>query len=222
MPTSLPAPLKRLSLVDSVYEELREWIIDGIRDEGVRVNIDALARSFDVSPTPVREALIRLEAEGFVVKEPSRGYSVTSPLSADEVDDLFELRLLIEPWAARRAAETADPTTTTELAADIDRFDGAPDGRSFAAYRDLADHDARFHTTVLDLAGNPEVTQAFTRTNCHLHLFRLSYGRDMGNEALTEHRAVLHALGAGDGAGAEAAMRRHLERSLDRFRRVFA
>lgn len=214
----MPSPLTRSSLVDTVYEELRAWIFDGIRDAGVRVNIDALARSLDVSPTPVREALIRLEAEGFVVKEPGRGYSVTPPLSAKAVDDLFEFRLLIEPWAARRAATTADADAMAALAADLDRFDDAPEGAVLAAYRDLAEHDAFFHTAVLDLAGNDEVTQAFTRTNCHLHLFRLSYGRAMGNDALAEHRAVLTALAAGDADAAEAAMRNHLERSLQRFR----
>lgn len=220
-PSLAPGRLERPSLVEAVYDELRAWIIDGIRDEGDRVNIDALARSLDVSPTPVREALIRLEAEGFVVKEAARGYSITPPLSRDELHDLFELRLLIEPWAAARAAERADTGVVDDLAADVAGFGGAPDDGEYSSYRGLADHDERFHSAILHAAGNAEVTAAFTRTNCHLHLFRLSYRRGMGNEALAEHSAIVDALRTGRGDVAETAMRTHLERSLARFAESF-
>lgn len=218
----VPARLERSSLVQTVYDELRAWIIDGISDEGTRVNIDALARAFDVSPTPVREALVRLEAEGFVIKEPTRGYSITPPLTLRELNDLFELRLLIEPWAAarvaqRRADDAAIAATLDDLARDVASFVDAPDDVDYASFGGLADHDDRFHTTILDVAGNPQVTAAFARTNCHLHLFRLSYKRGMGTEALAEHAAIVDALHSGVPDIAEAAMRTHLERSLGRF-----
>lgn len=213
----VPARLERSSLVETVYDELRAWIIDGIHEDGSRVNIDALARAFDVSPTPVREALVRLEAEGFVVKEPTRGYSITPPLSREALHELFELRMLIEPWAAARAAERADIGIVDDLSRDVASVGDAPEDTEYSSYRGLADHDERFHTAILGAAGNPRVTAAFTRTNCHLHLFRLSYRRGMGAEALVEHTAIVDALRSGEPEAAEAAMRSHLERSLQRF-----
>ncbi len=164
----------------------------------------------------MREALARLDAEGLVVKARSRGYTVTPPLSADEVADLYEFRLLVEPWAAGRAAAHATGATERRLLAELDACPEAPDDRGYAVYRAIADHDRRFHDLVLELAGNDQARQAFAHTNCHLHLFRLTYGRGMGAQALEEHRAVAQAIVRGDVAASSAAMRDHLARSSQR------
>src|SRR5689334_23798590 len=76
---------------------------DGMKP-GARVNIDEIARQLDVSPTPVREALARLESEELVSRLPLRGYSVTDLLNRKQVDDLYKLRLLLEPPSAALAA----------------------------------------------------------------------------------------------------------------------
>lgn len=201
------------SLVDDVYDRLKGWVLDEVRAPGTRVNVDAVARDLDVSPTPVREALGRLAAEGVVVKEPPRGWFVTPRLDAAGLRDLFELRDLLEPWAARRAAELATAEQRRALEAELASCPQAPDGDRYAAYRELSEHDQRFHDLLLEHAGNDEVRAAFARTHCHLHLFRLTYGRGMGDEALAEHAAINRAVVAGDGTGAERAMRRHLHRS---------
>ena len=84
-------PTRRV-LADDVYEQIRALIMsDGIAP-GARVNIDELARQLDVSPTPVREALARLESEELVSRLPLRGYSVTDLLNRKQVDDLYALR----------------------------------------------------------------------------------------------------------------------------------
>ncbi len=206
----------RPSLPEEVHERLRAWIIDSVREPGVRLNVDAVARSLDVSPTPVREALVRLEAEGFVVKEPLRGWSITPPLDADGLRDLYELRLLLEPWAAARAATRCSDDDRARLRAEMASCTVAPPGGGFADYRAIVEHDARLHDLLLEIAGNPEVRAAFARTNCHLHTFRLTYGRNMGDQALDEHRAVVDAVIAGDAKTAERAMRRHLNQARAR------
>lgn len=212
---NLPTVAPRVALVDDVYERIKAWIVDDVREGGVRANIDALARALDVSPTPVREALTRLDAEGFVDKEPSRGYTVAPPLSPSDVADLFAFRRMLEPWAAGRAAGRCDADGAGRLRDELARA-GAPDGGDYEGYRALADHDERFHTLIFELAGNGHATAAFRRTHCHAHLFRLGYRAGMGEQAIAEHAAVVDAIVTGDISAAEAAMARHLERSADR------
>src|SRR4030088_259152 len=105
-----------------VYDELTARILRGELPPGVRVNIDALAHEFDVSQTPVREALARLESDGLVVKELHKGYRTTPKLSPAELANLYELRLLLEPHAARRAAQRSTPETVHELQAETRRL----------------------------------------------------------------------------------------------------
>lgn len=218
----LPSRPGRAALVDDVYEAIKAWIMDSVREAGVRANIDALARSLDVSHTPVREALARLDAEGFVVKEPSRGYTVTPPLTAPQVAELYEFRLLLEPWAAGRAASRRDADTERRLLDELATCPDAPAADNYEAYRAIVAHDERFHDLVLELAGNEQARQAFAGTHCHLHLFRLSYGRGMGVQALHEHRAVADAIIAGHDADASAAMAAHLTLSSERLADVLS
>lgn len=214
-PSDLVLPV-RTALVDDVYESLKAWIMDAVHVGGVRANIDALSRALDVSPTPVREALARLEADGLVTKAPARGYTVTPPLTATQVADLYEFRRLLEPWAASRAALRCDEDGARRLRAEIASCSSPPEANGYEAYRAIERHDERFHDLILELAGNEEVRRAFARTHCHLHLFRLGYGRDMGADALAEHRAVADAIISGNRAAAAAAMERHLRRSGER------
>lgn len=217
-PNGVPA-LSRRVLADDVFEALTGLIMDHVIQPGARLSIDGLAAQLSVSPTPVREALARLEALGLARKEPLRGYRATPLLTRAELDDLYEFRLLIEPWAARRAAERSEAAAA--LTALLDGLDEAP-AEGYARYRALAEHDSRFHDTVLALAGNDHARQAFERTHCHLHIFRLYYVQQVGSSALAEHAAIAGAIQAGDPAAAEAAMRTHLVASRDRLRPVCA
>lgn len=207
--------LSRRVLADDVFEAITALVMDHVVEPGARLSIDGLAARLGVSPTPVREALARLEALGLASKEPLRGYRATALLSRAELDDLFEFRLLVEPWAAGRAAGRGGAAETLlTLLAEMD--EAPPEG--YARYRALAEHDRRFHDTVLGLAGNEHARQAFARTHCHLHIFRLHYVQQIGSTALAEHAEVARAVAAGDAAGAEAAMRAHLVASRDRLR----
>ncbi len=212
----LPGPVASASLVDEVHDRLRGWIIDAIPSPGERLNVDALARDLDVSPTPVREALARLESEGLVVRAPRRGWAIAAPLDLAGLRDLYQLRLLLEPWASGEAARRAGESDVKRLRAELDRCPEAPADGTFAQYRSIVEHDMRFHGLLLDLAGSPAVRAAFDHTHCHLHVFRLGYGRAMGSDALDEHRAVAEAVADQDPAAAQRAMRSHLKRSMAR------
>lgn len=206
-----PLP-RRQMLADDVHEAIKALIMDHAIEPGGRVSIDGLARQLGVSPTPVREALARLESAELVVKEPLRGYRTTALLNRDELEDLYQFRLLIEPWAAARAAERAGASGRERLRAEMASCD-VPRNATYGAYKELTAHDTRFHVLVAELAGSAQVRLAFERTHCHLHIFRLHYDRGIGDRTLDEHRAITDAILEGDPRAAEAAMRNHLETS---------
>lgn len=206
-----PLP-RRQMLADDVYEAIKALIMDHAIEPGARVSIDGLARQLAVSPTPVREALARLESAELVVKEPLRGYRTTTLLNRDQLDDLYQFRALIEPWAAARAAERAGADGRERLRSEMGSCD-APRDDTYDAYKALTAHDTRFHVLVAELAGSAQVRLAFERTHCHLHIFRLYYDRRIGHKTLDEHRLITSAILDGDPGVAEAAMRHHLETS---------
>jgi DNA-binding GntR family transcriptional regulator len=214
----LPA---RLTLTDDVYELVKARIMDHELAPSSRINIYALAREMNISQTPLREALARLESDGLVFKESLRGFFVAPLISRDEFEDLFEFRLLIEPWSAARAAERRDESGLALLREELAACTDIPSEDLYTAYRAVAAHDHRFHMLVARLSGNANMPAAFERTNCHLHIFRLFYQRYVGTAAVQEHTRVVDAIEEGDPASAERAMRSHIEASRARLREVF-
>jgi DNA-binding GntR family transcriptional regulator len=210
-----PLP-KRSVLSDGTYEAIKSRIMDHEIPPGTRVSIDGLARVLEVSQTPVREALARLEADGLVTKEPLKGYSATRLLTPKEFDDLFELRQLIEPWAAASVAQNVDDSGILALEAELATCKEAPAGSSYAIYKDLTDHDARFHGLILQLSGNKAVESAFIKTHCHLHLFRLYYAVQTGTRAIHEHADIVAAIRSRNPESARRAMSDHIELSRQR------
>lgn len=206
----------RQVLADGVYEQIRALIMNDGIEPGARVNIDEIARELGVSGTPVREALARLESEELVSRLPLRGYRVTELLNRKEVDDMYALRLLLEPPSAARAAAAMSDSHVAALEAELATCPVAPAEDAYSDYKALTAHDARLHELILHLAGNVAVEQAFARTHCHLHFFRLNYNQPFGDQTISEHRVIVDALVAGNGAGARKAMTDHLEVARDR------
>jgi DNA-binding GntR family transcriptional regulator len=212
---------QRQVLADDVYEAVKALVMDHVIAPGARVSIDGLVRQLGVSQTPIREALARLESDGLVTKEPLRGYSATPLLTRSEVDDLFQFRLLVEPWAASRAAELAKRDDHARIAAEIASCPEAPPGDVYEAYKALAVHDGRFHTLLATLAGNHQLRMALERTHCHLHIFRLYSAGGGGTQTLAEHQRIAAAVTRGSPSAAAQAMREHLESARDRLRASF-
>ncbi|MEI6039696.1 MAG: GntR family transcriptional regulator, partial [Actinomycetes bacterium] len=164
---------RRSVLSDEIYDMIKAMIFEHEIAPGSRVNIDALAVELQVSQTPVREALARLESDGLIAKEPLKGYTATNLLSMEEFNDLFQFRLLIEPWAAEQAAIKIDSTGKTALKGEMQSAKAALKFRVDDQFQALTEHDARFHTLIAHISGSSSVASAFERTHCHLHLFRL-------------------------------------------------
>jgi DNA-binding GntR family transcriptional regulator len=211
---------QRQILADSVYEAIKELLLEHHIGPGARISIDQLAGQLDVSPTPVREALARLEAEGLAVKEPLRGYRATPLLDRSAFEQLYEVRLLLEPYAARKAAAvlTAEGLATLEQA--TTEMEEAI--RAQGQIRVFAAADARFHDAIAAAAANDLLHDTLVRLRSHLHLYRLYFHIGIADETVPEHREIIAALRSRAAARAEAAMAQHIERSRDRQRQGLA
>lgn len=167
----------RSILTDETHDAIMALIVDHQIAPGEHINIDALARDLDVSQTPVREALARLESEELVVKQPLRGYAATPLLTHAQVDDLFQFRALIEPRAASQAAIVHTDEDAEAIRAELEAA-RAVDATDFdEAYALLGNHDARFHDLVAKASGSQYLRDALARTHCHMHMYRLYQAR---------------------------------------------
>ena len=207
--------LVRMTLAEQAYEALKERILDQTLPAGARLNIDGLARDLEVSSSPIREALARLEAEKLVVMELFLGYSVAPNPTAEYIDNLLDYRILTESYcarigAARRSAEVIRILRqATQRMATVDHI-----GTRYREYQKFILADNLFHQTLVDSAGN----QVFSNTYASLHVIilqsRLYVRRDGGGSAslvVSEHQAILKAFEAGDGDAAANAVNHHLE-----------
>jgi DNA-binding GntR family transcriptional regulator len=209
------------SLADEVYEAIFAQLMALKIPPGGRITVDALVREFSVSQTPIREALGRLEGEGLVVKTHLVGYSAAPQISRRRFAELYQLRLLLEPDAARRAATAMTDAALQELtdAAGVMAHPDGPDAR--ARYSQFAREDALFHDKILAVAGNELVRETLAHQHTHFHIFRLMFHSRVTEEALDEHAAILAAFSRHDPNEAERAMCTHIERSRDRLLPAF-
>ena len=205
-------------LADEVYDAVIALLLDGEIEAGARANIESIARDLGVSPTPVREALARLESEGLVVKQALKGYTVAAPLDAQGLEDLFHMRLLLEPEAARLAAGRIPAERIAELRSAIDdmvvALDSGPVGNEqFADYKEFLVGDSTLHRLIAEASGNSLLSDSIARLRPHMHQHHLHFDRESGHETNLEHAAIVDALEKGNSEGAAAAMRTHLERA---------
>lgn len=215
-------PIQRSSgLAEEVYEAIFAQLMALRIAPGSRITVDNLVRELNVSHTPIREALGRLEGEGLVVKTHLVGYSAAPQITRRRFDELYELRLLLEPDATRRAAARMDDDGLAALrdAAGVMTRGGGADER--ARYSTFARQDAVFHDTILAIAGNELIRETLAHQHTHFHIFRLMFHARVTEEALDEHDAILSAFSARDEDAAEQAMQRHIERSRDRLLPAF-
>jgi len=219
-------PARRTTLADDVYESVRALVMDHAVAPGARINIDALARRLEVSPTPVREALARLESDGLVRKRPLVGYTAAPLLSRTEFDELVEMRLILETEAARRTAERVaertsgepvdGPVDLAELRREAELPDPVPGTEGFAAIAAFTAQDARFHHLLAQRSGNRMLHEAVVRLRAHLHLFRLHFPSAHHGTSGREHLRIVDAVATGDPDAAGSAMRAHLLAAADR------
>ena len=221
MTGGVPPGRSRGRLADEVYDALLEQLMSHRIEPGSRVTIDALARELGVSQTPIRDALNRMEAEGLVVRVPHAGYHIPPQITRHRFEDMLEVRLLLEPAAARRCAERASSEQVAGLQRMLEEMAELAAGSTPMAYGAFGLRDAAFHDLVAVSAENQVIREVLARLHAHVHLFRLHHDTQVTHLAMAEHEEVLAAVAARDLDAAAYAMRRHILLSGERFRRLF-
>ncbi|MBI4943646.1 MAG: GntR family transcriptional regulator [Actinobacteria bacterium] len=220
-----PAFVERLArrqpLVDDVHDVLVDMLMNHAFEPGARLNIEALARALGVSPTPVREALARMEAGGLVVKEPRRSYTVAPLIGLEELRSLIDFRLIVEPAAAAAAARSVTAEQAAALRA-FARTGGSGGNNDAAANRLDMLYDATFHDRVAELSGNPWLRESLGHLRSHLHMYRLYHHAQQAAATKPEHLAIAKAIAQRDPDAAAEAMRAHLTTAMRRIDDVFA
>jgi DNA-binding GntR family transcriptional regulator len=191
------------------YEAIRRWILRGELAPEAPLSETQLAVQLELSRTPVREALKRLEHEGLVRSFPHRGTFVTA-VSVQDILEIYQIREELEGMAARVAAEQMPSEASAALAAELDRA-AAFVGEPFAL--EAAEGDRLFHRGVVDATRNSRLGSLLATIDDQMHRIRVISSRSAPWVAgtLVEHRRILECIVARDPQGAEALMRRHLQ-----------
>ncbi len=207
---------KRESNVDRVYEALRRMAADFAFKPDQRINESALSEVLGASRTPLREALNRLVAEGFLTFQNNRGF-FCRPLTPSYILDLYEARVAVECEALRIACQRA---SDADIAAVSDYLDGMEPGYQTATeLEELLALDESFHTRLVQLSGNNELLRMLKNLNGRIRYIRLIDLKRMRDQAdgrapgdVSAHRRVLEALATRNVAAAVEALRSHIEK----------
>jgi len=203
-----------MNLAEQAYSRLRQEILTCILPPGQIVSERELARRYEMSKTPIREALVQLYHEGLVRRLPGRGYLIT-PITVKDVRDLFDLRLVLEIAVAERAAQRLSPVQISVL--------GEMANVSYSL-DDLASHivflqaNRKFHLTLAEAADNRRLFASLESLMVEMdRLFHLGLRlRDSAGEMVEEHREVVAALEAGDVARLKDSISRQVTTSRER------
>jgi DNA-binding GntR family transcriptional regulator len=194
---------------DVAYSELRRRILAGEMPAGAHLGEAELAGSLGVSRTPVREALQRLNADGLVDLLPHRGAQTISWTPA-ELANVFELRALLEPFgAARAASRRPGEAELATLATLCDQMEAAAAEADFSRVAEL---NTALHGRILAASGNSRLTdavKAIVLVPVVIGTFA-RYDADALQRSMRHHRELVAALCAGDPAWAESVMRAHI------------
>jgi DNA-binding GntR family transcriptional regulator len=192
----------------SLVETLRDEIVRGDLVPGQYLRLEEIAARFDVSTMPVREALRDLEAEGLVTIFPHRGAVVTQ-LSADELQDIYDIRATLEEMATRLAVPLVTKATLAELTSLVEQMDNHP-GDAAAIVR--LNH--QFHLTLYAASGRRHLCELNRilryRVQHYLHFFMVEVESGHLPQNQRDHWAILEACERGDAEQAAAIMHDHV------------
>jgi DNA-binding GntR family transcriptional regulator len=203
-----PLTMQRKSTVEMAVEILREKILRGEYEENSALRQDALAAELGVSRIPVREALRQLEAEGLVNFSPHLG-AVVSSLSLSEIEELFNLRALLESELLRQAVERMNDEVLERAESVLEAYEAAFERGDVAAWGEL---NWEFHATLLAVSDRPLTMGVLSTLHNHSDRYmRMQLALTHGEHRATgEHRAILEAARERDAPEAAHLMAEHI------------
>ncbi len=213
----LPAtvdPIERPLIREQVYLRLRDWIVQGVLQPNEKMRDIDLARRLGVSRTPVREALRRLEDEGFVHTAVNR-WTRVSPINVQDARQLYPIIWSLEGLAIRTAGAQLGAADLNEMRRANVRLRNALREKS-AVEASSADRD--FHQVLVSRSDNPELVGILQSLKVKLRRIEIAYfnGCIVAERSVAEHETILRALQDADGDTAARAVEANWRNSLDR------
>jgi DNA-binding GntR family transcriptional regulator len=213
--------VQRSTLADQAYRELRSAIVSGELKPGEKLVVRPIEERLRLSPTPIKAALIALEREGFITAVPHHGFYVTE-ITAEDMQEIYELREALESIAARKAAESADREGLADrLTALLEEQFARVEAGDLIAYSDL---DFGFHHTIWTSASNRRLLSAAENLVAQVRFGSGTSSRLEGRlpKALSEHVTIIAAIRAGNAPVAAEESRQHVRLAGEAFAQYFA
>lgn len=206
----------RSSLGDEIYEKILSNLISLKIPPGSRITIDNLVRELNVSQTPIRSALIRLESEGLVEKRHNIGYTAAAIPTEKEFKDIYEMRFLLEAHTASVAAQNPTENFIKKLISlNKEMRELAEDNKPYS-YSKFANKDSEFHSLIAEQSGNQIIIDTLKKLYVHIHIFRSRANPYTTIEAVAEHQMIIDGITQRSQLEAKKSMINHINKSLDR------
>ena len=202
--------IKRINLSQQAYRELVEKIVSGAYPGGTKLTEEGLCREFGISRTPIREALLKLEAEGMIEPLPKRGVRV-KVLDADEVRELFDCRRELETLALRRAIGSLPGDELGDLVADLENLPTKDDDAMAA----IVENDGRMHQLIADYCGNRYLQTILSQLIRQSAPYRIYRNRGDCRTAAQERLELIRSIRSGDTERAVRLLTTHIDRGAD-------
>ncbi|WP_248930992.1 GntR family transcriptional regulator [Paenibacillus hamazuiensis] len=198
---------------DIAYLELKERIINGKMKPGQNFNEESIAAELEISRTPLREAIQRLEMEELVLRQ-SNGRLKVASISRKEVEEIFIVRSMLEGFVARNAASCAEEKHIQALTSILENIKFATEQGN---EDDITLYGSEFHSYLYELSGRSTTIKILSMLNDHINRYRslIKHSRGRQGKAVEEHQRILDFIAAKDADGAERAMKEHILSSLD-------
>jgi DNA-binding GntR family transcriptional regulator len=202
--------LKHKTMAEAAAEEIRDRILGGIYAPGMRLRQDILASEFGMSRIPIREALVLLESEGILNIFPHKG-AVVVELSTDEIEELFNIRILLEPFLFKRSAPYLTAADFARLEKNLEKYEAAINAVEVDAWNDL---NTEFHMTIYKHARSPRIVSTVQNllAECDRHT-RIQLSNIMADRdrAVEEHKKLLKLCNEGKFNEGAKLMRDHID-----------
>lgn len=209
-----------MKVSESIYIALRDRLMSGFYEPGTRLVEEALASELDASRTPVRAAIQKLIADGFLEQAPKRG-AVVSMVGKSEIVDIYNLRIVLEGHAVCLASERINESSLNAMKETVNRMEDAIDNKKDGYQEDLKEANRDFHYLIYESSLNPMIRSFGSR----LLEFPLVIGRyyiytdEQVRNSIREHSQIINALETGDAQWAKSSIESHLMGALNSFKR---
>jgi len=207
--TIMPGPRKPITTIkEQVYQLIKDDICSGVYKPGQWLQESDLSARFEVSRSPIREALRQLVADGLVVEYPNRGVFVKE-FTPKDIEDIFDLRILLESYAIMHSGQNLTAECAKKLMEHKDTLIRCHDENDLPKYTQA---DTLFHQFIIELGGNDLVVSVYEKVYSLVQQFRIYslMTRQRFDDSLKEHIAIITPLLAGDAREADRLNRQHL------------